>query len=258
MTTDPAVPSRGPVTVEHRGSDGAVLWVRIDHPPVNALAGPVRAGLIRAAKAAHDERVRVAVLIGGDRCFSAGGDIDELASLANDEDARRVHSEYLDLYRSWLTVPVPTIAAIRGYALGGGLELILNCDLRYATDDAFFAASGVRMGLVESAHSLPRVLPDTVAAEMLFTARRVSAGQAAASGLVTGVVADLEAEVSEVATSIARHPAAAVRATKDVLRIARSAGSAEASEAATAHWRMLQRADAHRDAAATFLARRTR
>lgn len=246
------------MTVERRGTDGAVLWVRINRPPVNALARPVRAGLVKAAEQAHDQRVRVAVLIGGDRCFSAGGDIEELATLTDEDDARRAHSEYLDLYRAWFTVPVPTIAAIRGYALGGGLELVLNCDLRYATPDAFFAASGVRMGLVESAHSLPTVVPDTVAAEMLFTAHRVSAAQAVASGLLTGVVTDLEAQVFAVATEIAQHPTTAVRATKAVLRSARGAGRAEAAETATALWRVLQRADAHRDAAATFLARHGR
>ena len=246
-----------PVRVERRGTEGPVLWVQIDYPPVNALAGPVRAGLIAAAQVAHDTSVRVAVLTGNAHCFSAGGNIHELASLEDAEMARHVHADYLELYRSWYTVPVPTIAAIRGYALGGALELALSADLRYATEEAFFAASGVRMGLVESAHSLPAVVNDTTAAEMLFTGRRVSAVEAQACGLVTRVVDDLERDVAEVAASIAEHPSHAVRATKAVLRAGRGAGRGEAAELAVALWRQLQREPVHRDIARAFVTRRT-
>ena len=151
----------------------------------------------------------MAVLTGNAHCFSAGGDIRELASLDDAEMARHVHADYLELYRSWYTVPVPTIAAIRGYALGGALELALSCDLRYATEESFFAASGVKMGLVESAHSLPTVVHDTTAAEMLFTAPPgLGRRGRQRPGLVTRVVSDLEQDVAEVADVDRGTPAA--------------------------------------------------
>jgi len=253
--TASAASTGGPVQVSRCGPDGSVLWVQVDSPPVNALAAPVRAGLICAAAQAHDDSVRAAVLTGNAHCFSAGGDIRELASLDDPAVARHVHDDYLELYRSWYAVPVPTIAAIRGYALGGALELSLSCDLRYATAESFFAASGVKMGLVESAHSLPTVVPDTTAAEMLFTARRVSASEAVTCGLVTRILADLDAETAAVAEAIAAHPPHAVRATKAVLRAGRRTGRAEAEGLAITRWRELQREPLHREIATAFLAR---
>ena len=214
--------------------------MRIDHPPVNALAAAVRAGLIRAAAEAQDASVRVVVLTGNDHCFSAGGDIDELASLTNDEDAEAVHDQYLDVYRSWRAIRVPTIAAIRGYALGGALELALSCDLRYAEPDAFFAASGAKMGLVESAHSLPTVIGATAAAEMLFTAGRVSADEA-----YTQRAGDAGADRSRARGSRCRRgdrgaSPEAIRAIKATVRLAETAGRDEAGEMATGLWRILR------------------
>lgn len=249
-----AGPSADTVTTSWRG-DG-ILWVRINHPPVNALAAAVRAGLIGAAVQAQDASVRVVVLTGNDHCFSAGGDIDELASITSDAAARAIHAEYLDVYRSWRAIRVPTIAAIRGYALGGALELALSCDLRYATNDAFFAASGAKMGLVESAHSLPTVMHASAAAEMLFTAGRVSADEAHHSGLVTRVFSDLDNDVLGVAEAIAAQPPEAIRAIKATLRVAETAGRGEAGEVAIGLWRDLRGASAHQAAAAAFLARR--
>lgn len=251
---DSAEARRGSVTMS-RPDDG-ILWVRMDHPPVNSLAASLRTGLIEAASAAQDASVRVVVLTGNDHCFSSGGDIDELASLTSDEDARAVHDQYLDVYRSWRSIRVPTIAAIRRYALGGALELALSCDLRYADADAFFAASGAKMGLVESAHSLPTVIPVTTAAEMLFTAGRVSAAEAYGSGLVTRVLPDLEAGVLDIAEAVAARPAEAIRAIKTTIRAAEASGRATAGELATGLWRILQRMPAHRAATAAFLARR--
>lgn len=246
------------VSVARRGFKDSLLWVSIDNPPVNALTAQVRAELIQAAAIAHERNVHVVVLLGNQHCFSAGGYIDELAGLDSDERSAAVHEEYLELYRSWHDIPVPTIVGIRGYALGGALELALSCDLRYATADAFFTASGVKMGLVESAHTLPRVVCDAVAAEMLFTATRVDAFQAVTIGLLNRVVDDLEAHVAAVADAIAAHPTEAVRATKAVFRTAQGPGRATAEEVAIRHWRELQRGHAHKSLARAFLDRRKR
>lgn len=245
-----------PVSVERRGPRDSVLWVQIDNPPVNALGAPVRAGLTSAAEQAHGSDVRVVVLLGNSHCFSAGGDIKELAGISSDDVSAAVHEEYLRLYKAWYDVPVPTIAGVRRYALGGALELALSCDLRYAAADAFFAASGVAMGLVESAHSLPGALADGAAAEMLFTAMRVGAADAQQRGLINRVVADLDADVAEIAESIAAHSGEALRATKAVLRARQAGGRAAAEAVAVRHWRRLQRGRDHKELAKAFFARR--
>lgn len=258
MNSPRAEDSTDSVAATLQGPDSGVLWVRIQQGPVNALTASVRRQLTDAAALAHDREVRAVVLIGNDRCFSAGGDIDELASLRGPEQARHVHDEYLDLYRSWHDIPVPTLAAIHGYALGGALELALACDLRYSDPDAFVAASGIRMGLVESAHSLPTVIADTRAAEMLFTGRRVRAAEAVASGLLTGVLDDLESGVGAIADGIARHSASVLRSIKVTLNVARSSGRGPATGISVGLWRELQQHTAHQHAAAEFLRKRSR
>ena len=242
-----------PVSTSRSGPGGSVLWVRMNHGPVNALAPSVRAGLIDAAAQGHDKGVHAVVLVGNDRCFSAGGDITELASLTAEENARTVHSEYLDLYRSWRSIPVPTVAAIRGYALGGALELALSCDLRCADSHAFLAASGVTMGLVESAHSLADLTGASVAADLLFTGRRITADEALSTGLITRAFSDLDGGVEDLANSIAQHSGATLRAIKSTINIARTSGRSEALSASIGLWRKLQQGQAHQAAVDRFI-----
>jgi enoyl-CoA hydratase len=202
----------------------------------------VRAGLRAAAARADGDDVSAVLLAGNERCFSAGGDIHELRGLTDPEAAGRAHAEYLELYRAWQAVEVPVVAALRGFVLGGALELALCCDLRIAHPDTFFCASAVRHGLVESAHSLPRVVGAAFAAEMLFTAREVSAAEALAHDLVNGLDADPEGAGLELARRIAAHPVEALRATKATQRLAGQAGTLLAGWQAVPRWRRLQAA----------------
>jgi enoyl-CoA hydratase/carnithine racemase len=259
MTGESAGTGAGsPVNLRTSPDAPGVLWVSMDLPPVNALGPRLRQGLIEAAARAGDETVRVVVLAGAGRCFSAGGDVTELEGLRDEATARAVHAEYLTLYREWRAIPVPTIAAIASYALGGALELALCCDLRYAEAGSFLSASGVGMGLLESAHSLPVAVPGSFAAEMLYTARRVDAEEAAARGLLTRVTDRLDEDVATVAAQIARHPRAALRATKATIAVARAAGEQAAGAHAIEEWRMLRGSPDHAAAVAASRARRGR
>jgi 2-(1,2-epoxy-1,2-dihydrophenyl)acetyl-CoA isomerase len=248
------------VTTARSGPDDAVFAVRIDRPPVNALGAGVRSGLLAAAGvAARDRTIKVVTISGNDHCFSAGGDIDELGANAGgpEGDAARLHDEYLAVYEQWKAIPVPVLAGIRRYAFGGALELALSCDIRFCTPDATFAAAGVRMGLVESAHSLPKVIGAGAAALMLFTAEPVAADEALRLGLVDTVASDVETLLAATADRIALHSGPALRATKRVLALANGGEPATAVAAqAKSLWRELQRGDDHARSVTAFLARR--
>lgn len=243
-----------PVTVERVGASASILWVTIRNPPVNTLTPDVRSGLVAATHAAHSREIKIVVLC-GQRVFSAGGDVKELASISSVSDAARVYREFRHLYESWAAIPVPTVAMVQGYALGGALELALSCDIRYAAPDAFLAASGVSMGLVESAHSLPRLILDSRAAEMLFTARRVEAIDAVETGLITGVYENVVLSTRRLADEISGHSVDALRSTKAVLAASRQATRTVAADIAANHWLALQGSEGHRAALDRFLGR---
>lgn len=256
-----AAASDSGVSTSRTGPDGAVLAVRIDRPPVNALGAGVRSGLLAAADlAATDPAIKVVTISGNEHCFSAGGDIDELAVAADGTaaDAALMHDEYLAVYEQWKTIPVPVLAGIRRYAFGGALELALSCDMRFCTPDARFAAAGVRMGLVESAHSLPAVIGPGAAARMLFTAEPIVADEALRLGLVDVIAPDVEALLAATADRVAQHSGPALRATKKVLSLAGAGASATVvAIQAKSLWRQLQQGDDHARSVHEFLARRS-
>jgi enoyl-CoA hydratase/carnithine racemase len=241
------------------GVDDAIVTIEFSNPPVNALSSQVREALTRAFGLLAEPRsaARAVVLRGADHRFSAGGDITELAEPSSPTRDRSVHSSFAALYHSVRDCPVPVIAAIEGYAMGGGFELALCCDLRYVTPTAKLAASAVNMGLVESAHTLASRIPQSYAAELLFTGRSVDGVEAARVGLVTRCVAaaDLDSTVMEVADQIASRAPGSTRAAKAVLEMAlvdqlTAAGLAEES------WLRLRASADHREALAAFQIKR--
>ncbi len=189
-------------------SDG-VATVRINRPErMNAVNSAVEADLDRAfgAIASAGSKVRCVVLTGtGDRAFCAGADMKE------DGPSGPAYWEHTNskgfgslVLRSDLEVPV--IARVNGFALGGGFELVLGCDLVVAAEHAKFGLPEPRVGRLplDGMVLLPRMLPRTLALGMLLTGRMVDAAQAAAWGLVNEVVpeADLDAKVRELVDDI--------------------------------------------------------
>jgi enoyl-CoA hydratase len=200
------------------GHDGVAL-VTIDRPAaLNALSFDLLdelAGTLEALD--RDGRTRAVVLTGaGERAFAAGADIVELA----DQTPERLRSErrFEAWDRIW-AIGVPLIAAVRGFALGGGCELALCCDLIVAGDDARFGQPEISIGVMPGAggtQRLTRVVGVARAMDMILTARTMRADEALAAGLVTRVVPVAETIESalELASSVASMPPLAVRAAK--------------------------------------------
>ena len=200
------------------GHEGVAL-VTIDRPEaLNALSFALLAELADALETVdRDGRTRVAILTGtGDKAFAAGADIVELA----DQTPERLRAEgHFGAWDRLGAIGIPLIAAVRGFALGGGCELAMTCDLIVAADDARFGQPEIRIGVMPGAggtQRLTRAIGVARAMELVLTGRMVDAAEAYAAGLVTAVVPP--GEVMTVALSladrIASMPPLAVRAAK--------------------------------------------
>jgi enoyl-CoA hydratase/carnithine racemase len=174
------------VTVERR-PDGVAL-VRLDRPKANALSTAVLAQLHEVATALHDDPPGAVVLWGGRRIFAAGADIVEL----RDSGAATVGASFAAALGALASVPRATIAAVNGYALGGGLELALACDFRVCAEDARFGQPEVLLGVIPGGggtQRLPRLIGSSRAKELILTGRQVRAEEALSIGLVNRAVA---------------------------------------------------------------------
>jgi enoyl-CoA hydratase/carnithine racemase len=205
---------------------GAVAIATVDNPPVNAMTDETLEALGDVAAAiAGDEDVRAAVLAGaGERVFLAGADLRELASTFGDRAAIERHVGLTArVLGQWSALAVPTIAAVRGNALGGGLETALACDFVYAGARAKFGLPEVGLGLIPGAggtQRLPRRVGTAPALRMILAAEIVDAARALEIGLVDYVAAedDPVAAATVLAETLAARPAVAVRAAKAVVR----------------------------------------
>jgi enoyl-CoA hydratase len=140
---------------------------------------------------ATDKEVRVVIFTGaGDKAFSAGADLKERKSLTESEVRRNV-KKIREVFDAVGNLPQPTIAAVNGYAFGGGFELMLACDFRVAVEEAKMGLTEVSWGIIPGAggtQRLPRLIGETKAKELIFTARKFSATQALQDGIVNYVV----------------------------------------------------------------------
>lgn len=198
--------------------DGRVAILTINRPSVlNALNAATLDDLRRALlDCRHDDAVRAIVITGsGNKAFAAGADIGELASqtaLQNKDLAARGQHVF-DLIEN---MGKPVIAAINGYALGGGCELAMACTLRMAADSATLGQPEVNLGLTPGyggTQRLPRLVGKGVALDLLLTGRQISAGEALGIGLVNRVVPgpELLAQAKQWAQDLATKAPVAVR-----------------------------------------------
>jgi enoyl-CoA hydratase len=180
---------------------------------------------------AHYEKTRVVILTGAGKSFASGADLHELRRRRAADALRGINSGlFLQIER----FPLPTIAAVNGYALGGGCELALACDLRLAAQSARFGQPEAGLGIIPAAgaaYRLPRLIGAGRARELIFTGRIVDSEEALRIGLVNRVVPDerLLDEARATAAAIARKSPLALRVAKRVLSAAASgteAGSA--------------------------------
>ena len=162
------------------------------------------------------------VLRGEGRAFCAGADLTEFGTAPSPVIARQVRRER-DVWRAFLDVPVPMIAAVHGYCIGSGLEMALLCDLRIASEDAVFAMPEAGLGMIPAAggtQTIPRHIGPARAMDLLLTRRRVAAPEALELGLVGRVVPAglLDHEAQALAERLASAPRHAVAAVKDAVR----------------------------------------
>jgi len=216
--------------------DGGVAVLTIDRQDkLNALNAQVQEEITEALLLLGKEDHRALVLTGaGERAFVAGADLGAMKGMsvlevkAFGEIGKRM-MEALE------GVPFPTIAAVNGFALGGGSELALACDIRIAAENASFGFPEVTVGIMPGAggtQRLPRVVGTALARELVFTGRRVPAGEAKEIGLVNKVVPEGEAlsAAKEMGREIAANAPVAVRHAKAALDVALSADPASGIE----------------------------
>jgi enoyl-CoA hydratase len=205
--------------------EGAIGWVVFDHAERrNAITAEMWRAISPAAKSLdEDDTVRVVILRGiGEEAFVAGADISEFERLRTGEEGSRYEVENAKAFHAIRAVTKPVLAMIHGFCIGGGVALALCADIRYAASDATFAIPAARLGLGYPAHSLEAlkaVVGESVAKEILFTARRFDAEEAARKGLVNAVVPkrELEALVRRAAEDIAANAPLTIASVKRML-----------------------------------------
>ena len=207
--------------------DGAIGWLIFNNP---ARRNAVSVGMWQAIPGVledfgADPRIRVVVLAGaGDKAFVSGADISQFESQRSTPEAVQRYDEIGDAAQSKLqNFDKPTIAMIRGYCLGGGVNIAAVCDLRIAADDARFAIPAAKMGLgyrASSMKNLVDVVGAAYAREIMITARQFNATEAKEMGLVNRVVpaAELEKSTLEYCETIAANAPLTMRAAKRIIR----------------------------------------
>ncbi|MEU1320840.1 enoyl-CoA hydratase/isomerase family protein [Streptomyces tibetensis] len=207
------------MTVSLEVAEG-VGTIRLDRPPMNALDIATQDRLKELAEeAARREDVRAVVLYGGEKVFAAGADIKEMQAM--DHTAMVLRSRALqDSFTAVARIPKPVVAAVTGYALGGGCELALCADFRIAGENAKLGQPEILLGLIPGAggtQRLARLVGPSKAKDLIFTGRMVKAEEAREIGLVDRVVPadEVYAQAHAWAAKLAQGPALALRAAKE-------------------------------------------
>jgi enoyl-CoA hydratase/carnithine racemase len=206
-------------------TEGPIATIRLNRPEkLNAFGGPMREEILDALeKIGADERIRVLVVTGEGRGFSAGGDIHHLKKLRESRDERGfrdVLSKGQMITRRMRALPKPVIAAVNGPCAGAGFAFALGCDIRIASDVATFGPSFALIGLHPDwggSWLIPRLAGSARACELIFTGSMISAQEADRMGLVNRVVPhdQLLASVLELAGKMAKNPPGVLRLAKE-------------------------------------------
>jgi enoyl-CoA hydratase len=204
-------------------TENQVAFVTIQRPPANALSS----GIIKELSALLDEletnnEIRVIVLHGEGKFFSAGADIKEFATVDSGEGFSKLSADGQKVFEKIEKFPKPVIASIHGAALGGGLELAMSCHIRLVTENAKLGLPELQLGLVPGfagTQRLPRYVGPAKAAEMLFTSEPISGKEAAAYGLANHAYSEGELlpKTKELAFKIAKKSPIALKTAIELL-----------------------------------------
>jgi len=240
--------------------EGGIATVTIDHPPVNALNAEVVEGLSRSfGDLATDDAVRAVIVRGaGERAFVAGADISEFPALRESGQADIRLSHVLEEIEA---CPKGVVAAIRGWCLGGGLELAMACDVRIAAADAKLGQPEIKLGLIPGAggtQRLPRLVGPKRALYLNIAGDPIAAEQAERWGLVEQVVPveELDGAVRAVAEAFAARSPHAVRVLKELMRTTLDVPLAEGLEQERAAFSRCMMSEDGAEGVAAFLEKR--
>jgi enoyl-CoA hydratase len=196
--------------------------IRLDRPKMNALNVQVQEEIRAAAlEATANDDVRAVVIYGGEKVFAAGADIKEMADMSYADMVKRSGPLQTSL-SAVAAIPKPTVAAVTGYALGGGCELALCADYRIAAEDARLGQPEILLGIIPGAggtQRLSRLVGPSKAKDLIYTGRFVDAAESLAIGLVDKVVPAAEVYDAAVAwaSQFSRGAALALRAAKEAI-----------------------------------------
>lgn len=249
--------------------DGAVVTLTLNQPDLrNPLTGNSAADEFVAACAeiAADESVRAVIVTGAGKAFSTGGNVKDMQRYQGDAiPPARIRQDYREgiqrIPLALFHLDVPTIAAVNGPAIGAGCDLACMCDIRLASENASFAESFVKLGIIPGdggAWLLPRTVGLSRAAEMTFTGDVVDAQTALAWGLVSRVVPhdDLLPQARALAQRIAANPGPALRMAKKLLREGQHQRLDALLELSAAFQALAHKTPEHREAVQAFIEKR--
>ncbi|MGH3364420.1 MAG: enoyl-CoA hydratase/isomerase family protein [Nocardioidaceae bacterium] len=202
--------------------EGGVATIRVDRPKMNALNKQVQEE-IRAAAAECTDRddIKAVVVWGGERVFAAGADVKEMADMSYTDMVRR-SGGLQSAFTAVAKIPKPVVAAVNGYALGGGCELAMCADIRIAADNAVLGQPEILLGIIPGAggtQRLTRLVGPAKAKDLVFSGRFVKAEEALAIGLVDRVVPadEVYAEAGAWAKQFTGAPSYAIRAATEAI-----------------------------------------
>jgi enoyl-CoA hydratase/carnithine racemase len=248
---------------------GSIATITLNQPETrNALASDMVVALVDAIERADaDPAVSCVILAAAGKSFCAGGNIKEIRAMTAEQAMTPTQIE--NWYRTGIQripmamnqISVPVIAAVNGHAIGAGNDLACMCDIRIAGEDAVFAESFLRVGIIPGdggAWLLPRIIGHARASQMLFTGEFIDAQKALSYGLVSEVVpnAALLERARELAQMVTGFPPTAIRKTKELLRAAAHQSLSDNLESAAIWQGVLQQMDDHREAIDAILEKR--
>ena len=249
-------------TISFDVDDRGVATITVDRPEqLNALTAETLEAIEDALDEAADRDVRALVIAGaGDEAFVAGADISHMVDLSTPE--AQAYAELGHRVADAIeTFPAPTVAAVDGYAFGGGCELALACDLRVAAESAVLGQTEIDLGIIPGwggTQRLPALVGDEVARRLIFLGERIDAAEAAEVGFVGEVVADdaFDDRIDELTGELAAKPATALRAAKEALNAAGEGSAATGLALERRAWAGLFGTHDQREGMAAFLEKR--
>ncbi len=243
--------------------EGGVATLVVDRPPLNALSYQAKEEIAACLEeVAADSAVRCLIVFGaGDRAFSVGSDIKEFPEVTARRLGRQRAAHEHAVYNRLDFFPVPTVAAIEGHCLGGGLELALACDLRVASETSHLGLPEVKLGVFPAGggtERLPRLIGEALARELIYTGEPVDAREAWRIGLVNRVAPAGQAlrVAQELGRTIASRSALTLRTVKAVMDRGLAMDLLEAEQIAIEAISELFQSEAVQEGVAAFLEKR--